>query len=718
MYRYAVALSAALLLTFVWSSDAFGDAHGGETETEAVETEETTLEEVIVKDERLSSIALKTPLSFLETPLSVGVVSSALLETQSAVGLGDALKNVSGAQAQGGFGVFETFIIRGFESLSSGLVMTDGSPEPEVGFYDLYNIERVEVLKGPGAFLYGGNALSGTVNLARKKPTGDTFARFRFGYGQFNAIRAAGDFGWGGKEAQSPVSVRLNTMWEQSDRYRDDKESNAVAANPSFLYQLNESTTIGADMEISIVERKSDAGIPLLPDIMLGQGTSQSPNVLPDVPRTTSYQSEDDLSEQTTLRAQVNLETEINDRLTLRDKVYFTDFTWDSAGTLFAGFGMDRGPSLIDAHRIVTALDDAQTVIGNQLEALLSVKTGPVPHQFLIGLDTARWTDEFTIGVSALSPIGVYDFVAVPMDPIPLPNQSLGADATSLILAPYVVDRLHLTRDIQVFLGARFDSISYEDPVTDTERSYSQLSPLAGAVYSLGEGGSVYASFSQSFAPPSARVAGEIEAETATQAEVGTKHLLMDGKAQVSLALFRMEKDIRLPDDSGVLSQTGTQLSQGAEIDIDAELAPGWTASAAYAFTDAEYTELIRTLPIPMPDGSFVPTEIDFAGNVPQFAPTHLLSLWTEKMLMDGFGVSAGWRYVGAQFIAPDNAYEMDGYSLLDASAFYEYEGFRVRLSGKNLTDTEYEMWGFGGLSLIPGNPRETLLSVEWGYGG
>ena len=716
MYRYAVAISAALLLTFVWSSGALGDAHGGEVEKEAGEIEETTLEEVVVTDERISSIALKTPLSFLETPLSVGVVSSGLLETQSAVGLGDALKNVSGAQAQGGFGVFETFIIRGFDSLSSSLVMMDGSPEPEVGFYDLYNIERVEVLKGPGAFLYGGNALSGTVNLARKKPTGDTFARFRFGYGQFNAARATADFGWGG--AESPVSFRLNTMWEQSERYRDDKESSALAANPSILYELDESTKIGAELEYSVVERKSDAGIPLLPDIMLGQGSSQSPNVLPDVPRTSSYQSDADMSEQTTLRAQVNVEMEMNDRFTLRDKLYFTDFKWDSAGSLFAGLGMDRGVGIIDAYRVLTELDDAQVVIGNQLEVLLSVKTGPIPHEFLIGLETARWTDQFTIDVSAISPVGVYDFATFPIDPIPQPGQSSAADASSLILAPYVVDRLNLTQNIQILLGARFDSISYEDPITETERSYSKLSPLAGAVYSLSESGSVYGSFSQSFAPPSARVVGEPEAEMGEQAEIGTKHLLMDGKAQISLALFRMEKDIRLPDGSGVLSQTGTQLSQGAEIDIAAELMPGWAASVVYAFTDAEYTELIRTLPFPMPDGSIVPTDIDHAGKAPQFAPSHLLHLWTEKRLENGLGVSAGWRYVGAQFIAPDNAYEMDGYSLLDASAFYEYEGFRVRLTGKNLTDTEYEMWGFGALSLIPGNPREAFLSLEWNYGG
>ena len=708
-------MSALAVLALLWTAPALqADQHGAEEEETA--SSDIALEKLVVTDASQSSIAFKTPLSFLDNPLSVGVVTSGMLESQSALTLGDALQNVSGAQAQSGFGVFETFIIRGFESLSSGLVLTDGSPEPEVGLYDLYNIERVEVLKGPGAFLYGGNALSGTINLARKKPLDQTFARVNVGYGQFNTPRASADLGW--SQPESPMRFRVNAMWESSDGYRDDKESSALAVNPTVEWALDSTSKLGAELEFSLVERKSDAGLPLLPDVMLGISDSQALNNLPpDVPRTTSYQSEHDMSEQTTIRAQANYEKRFGEGFILRDKVYFTNFQWDSAGTLFGRLGAPR-ETTIDAYRILTELDDAQIVVGNQLEALLSLKTGPAQHEWLLGLETARWTDEFTIDVSGLSTIGVFDFVEFPIEPVPLPEQSSAADAASLIIAPYAVDRVALTSDLQLFLGARFDLISYSDALSDTDRSYSQLSPMGGLVYALSDNASVYASGGQSFAPPSARVVGEPEPETAWQGEAGVKTLLADGRAQLSAAAFLMEKDITLPDDSGALSQTGTQRSQGAEIDLAAALVEGWQAHIAYAFTDAEYTELARVLPYPQPDGTVVPTEIDFAGNIPQFAPTHLLNIWTEARLDNGLALSAGWRLVGSQFIAPDNAYEMDAYSLLNASVSYTYDAFRVRLSGKNLADVEYETWGFGGLSLIPGNPREALLSLEWNYGG
>ena len=140
-----------------------------------------TLEEIVVTDRRFelpttSSVATKIPLPLERTPLSVGVVTELQLKRQDAVVLGDALKNISGVNVHTGFGAHDFLVIRGFDSLSSGLVLTDGVQEPEVSFYNTYNLERVEVLKGPGAFVYGGNPLSGAVNLVRKRPLRGRFA--------------------------------------------------------------------------------------------------------------------------------------------------------------------------------------------------------------------------------------------------------------------------------------------------------------------------------------------------------------------------------------------------------------------------------------------------------------------------------------------------------------------------------------------------------------
>src|SRR5688500_14495514 len=104
-----------------------------------------------------SSVATKIEIPLRLTPASVSAVTRALAQEQGAVTVGDALRNASGINVQSNFGQHDFFVIRGFDSLQGGLVLTDGLAEPEATFYHLYNVERVEVLKGPGGFLYGSN---------------------------------------------------------------------------------------------------------------------------------------------------------------------------------------------------------------------------------------------------------------------------------------------------------------------------------------------------------------------------------------------------------------------------------------------------------------------------------------------------------------------------------------------------------------------------------
>ncbi len=138
----------------------------------------------------------KIPTPLQSTPASVSVVPRFVIESQDANILGEALQNVSGVNVGTGFGVFDFFVIRGFDSLDTSLVMTDGAFEPESTFYNLYNIDRVEVLKGPIAFLYGGNPLSGTVTWSVKSPAPAT-------------LPTSGS----GSDRSGPIKVRPISMW-------------------------------------------------------------------------------------------------------------------------------------------------------------------------------------------------------------------------------------------------------------------------------------------------------------------------------------------------------------------------------------------------------------------------------------------------------------------------------------------------------------------------
>src|SRR5262245_56522079 len=186
---------------------------------------------------------LRLPSTPQETPASVSVIPEALTDTQDARMLGDALKNASGVNVAPGFGVFDFFVIRGFDSLSSGLVLVDGAPEPESTFYPLYNVRQVEALKGPGSFLYGANASAGAVQLVRKQPQSRTFADAGLSYGSFGTLDATLDAN--AASADGKLAFRLDGLYRESDGYRDDKESRQYAVNPSLAWRPNANTRVG-----------------------------------------------------------------------------------------------------------------------------------------------------------------------------------------------------------------------------------------------------------------------------------------------------------------------------------------------------------------------------------------------------------------------------------------------------------------------------------------
>ena len=652
-------------------------------------------EEIVVTGSRekvptMSTVATRMPVPIRLTPASVGVVNEGLFEHQSGVVLGDALRNVSGVNVQTVFGVTDFFVIRGFDSLSSGLVLTDGAAEPEATFYHLYNLERVEVLKGPGAFLYGGNPLSGSVNLSRKQPIFKHVFQATVSCGPYHTLRWTADAGWANLDRG--VALRFNAVQQVSDSYRDDKDSGIWAVNPAVTWR-NEKTTVTANFEIVTSDYKSDSGLP----VVGGR--------LPDVPRTRSYQSPFDVSDQEIYRARMHVQSRLSRQVTVRNELYYTDFSWLSQGTLFSGvYPNARGG--LDLIRSLLILDDRQRVLGNQFEVMLSFSTGMVTHTLLTGLDLRRWKDVFTLDVALLPGIDLFNPVETAVQPLsPLPGQSQGADSKSLVVAPYVVDRIAFSESLQAFLGGRYDRIDYDDPMTSTSRHYNKLSPMAGLVFSPTQDLSFYANSGTAFAPPSSRVVGARKAEESAQFEAGAKVYLRDNRLHASLAFYHLKKDnVGIPDATGVTKQDGDQRSRGVELEVMAHPVRNWHTFLSYAFSNAELTRFSEMVPVPTQTG-ITYQYVDRSGNAPAFSPRHILNVWTAVGFDSGFEFGVGARYVTSQFIAEENRFRIRDVLTFDASASYAYKKVKFQVNVRNLTDRKYETRGFGSASVIPANP-------------
>ncbi|NIR50191.1 TonB-dependent siderophore receptor [candidate division KSB1 bacterium] len=659
-----------------------------------------------MKIPEVNSVAVKMPISIQSTPASVGIVTQALFENQDGIVLSDALKNVSGVNVQSGFGVHDFFLIRGFDSLTSGLVLTDGAAEPEVSFYNLYNINRIEVLKGPSAFLYGGNPLSGAVNLNRKQPVYTNFMNASGSYGDFQTFRGTVDAGF--VIPNSNVAFRLNGLWQDSENYRDDKDNNSYAINPAVSWQLSEKGSLTANFEFVKSEFNPDSGLPLR---SVGEESIQ----IPDVPRTQSYQSPYDNSDQELYRFRLDYRQVINESFTLRDKVYFTELDWQTNGTLLGE--AKENQSSFSVPRILQLLDDDQKFLGNQLEAIFSFNTGAVGHNLLTGFEIARNTDDFDLRTTNLDTVDLFapqiPEQGPPLESVPKLPFAI-ADARSLIFAPYLVNQTMFSDKFKLFYGARFDVIDYDDERTDflqfenripifddseTERNYQQLNPMFGAVLSPTQRLSFYINAGQSFAPPSTLVSGDRQPEESTQFEVGTKTNLLDGKLTSTLAFYHLEKEnIGIPDETGIIRESGDQRSRGFEFELNARPATGWYTFFTYAFTDAELTEFRAFNNTGGID--------DHSGNNPPFAPEHILSLWTTREFKNGFGIGGGVRYVSSQFVSPNNQFEIDDYLTFDAVVSYSFRNLKWSINVKNITDQDYETRsGQGSNSVIPANP-------------
>lgn len=658
-----------------------------------------------------STVATKLPLALIETPASVSVVPEALFDEQLARTVGDALENVSGVNVQPGQGaVFDFFTVRGFDSVSSALILTDGAPEPESTFYHLYNVDRVEVLKGPSAFLYGPGPLGGTLNLVRKQPLpGNGFFRVGAQAGSWDTYETRLDANL--SDDDGTLSFRANAFGLDTEGYRDGRGGRSFAVFPSVAWRPADSAALTVSWEHIDNDNDPDTGLPLVFELQ-----TNALSGVADLPRRRSYQSPLDLSEQEIDRLQGDFEKVLAGNLILRDKLYYRRFDWFSRTTALAGAFPDFGGGIplpgqpvvitFDVQRAFLTLDDRQEFLGNQLELLWEVETGSVTHELLFGLETARLADEFTFATGLLPAVDLFDPVETVDsldDVIDIGIPTRRSDATTDLTSPYVADQIRLGDRVQLLVGARFDVAEFEEEIGGTRRDDEELSPFAGLVVAPVPGLSLYANYGESFVPPStfAQVQDQVPEES-RQVELGLKKSFLRGRGQVTVAVYDLEREnLLIPDATGVLRQSGDLETRGAELELRFDPSTRWTVWASYAYTDGELTEFTEVVIVPTPQGP-VPVVLDRSGNDLAFVPEHLANVWATRRLAAGFSVAGGVRWVDEQFVDEDNVFSLDDYLTVDLAAFWDRGPWRLRLNLDNVTGEEYLTRGFNGTSVIP----------------
>lgn len=645
-----------------------------------------------------ATTATKTDTPLKDIPASIQVVPKEVLADQGAYSLDGVLKNVSGMATAGGtnYGFFNRYTIRGLnqEFLRDGF--SDG---PQVNGYarTLTDVERVEVLKGPGSALYGSGAPGGTVNLISKQPLEESLYSFYASGGSFGTHREVGDL-------TGPITggwlYRFIGAQYHTNGFR--KQANTTTEIlPMLTWRPNPWHQLTLDFDYR--------NIRVVPD---PYGIQFRGGSILDVPRHTKYSTPFDHVDQEVFRGALHYEWRFSDNFMVRNN--FTLLQRDLF-LLRNSFGsIAAGSTAMTGRRLRRQTDDARDY-QYQLEPVWSVRTGSIKHELLLGFEYLNQFNAFKRVEANLPNIDdvFHPVIRDTKQGLVFNIRSFDGHIQAKQFGLYAQDFIEFSDQWKARLGLRwneFDTGDLNRDATPSRRSRSddKTGGQAGLVYQPVPATSFYAGASRghltNFTSESSGAARP--PETATQWEVGNKTTFLDGRISLNLAFFHVTRENFLVNISGQQVPVGEQRTRGIELDLASEPLPGWKLYGNYAFHDAELVKL-------------APADRANEGNRPTGVPRPSAAFWTTYEFQDGlvrgFGFGGGVTFKGKTFQNNENTNRIPSYTVGDLVAFYRRGPYQIQLNLNNVADTTYFRGGANS-GAQPGEPFSVLATLQFRY--
>jgi catecholate siderophore receptor len=658
--------------------------------------------------------ATKSDMALKDVPQTINVISAAVIRDLHATSLQDVLKTVPGVGLSTGDGQRDQVFIRGFTAIGDQFV--DGFRDDALYFRDLSNIERLEVVKGPAAVLYGRGSSGGLVNRVTKKP-GLDINELSLSLSDHAGRRGEIDFG----RAGDTVAWRLTGAREKADSYRSQQSLDRTTLAPSMTVRLAADTKLLLQADYLEDRRLTDFGIPSY------QGRPVN------VDRATYYGAANaglaDYSQSRVVSTAATLTHAFSSSLSLRNGLRYYHYDLNRNNTNISGNVNEVAGTMALGH---AKLDRAEHGWSNQTELTQKLATGPVRHELLYGVEFGQQgKDSFSnAAVVVATNVSIFNPVLPVVDPARLGART-DTFGTYKTRAAYLQDAMVLSEQWKALLGVRYDAFRQQSRIAnaagvttaDLARTDNAWSPRAGIVWQPDALQSYYASWSRSFQPSGESFAlaannAELAPEITRNAEVGGKYDLWDGRANATVSLYRLERDnIKVTDPlTNRVVPVGKQRSDGLELTFNADLDKAWRLLAGYAYTDASIIESVavdRSVNLP---GSTVAASIPMLGKRATLTARHSGNLWLTRDLGHGLRAGAGVNAVGSRFANPGNTVTLPGYVTADAMLAYTAKHYEAQLNLTNLGDTHYIVSGHGtspNLSL-PGAGRGVALTLRY----
>jgi catecholate siderophore receptor len=649
-----------------------------------------------------------------DTPQTLTVVPRQVMEEQNATTLRDVLRNVTGISIQageGGGGVpGDNLSIRGFNSTND--IFVDGVRDFGAYSRDPYNLDRVEVSKGPASLFSGHGSTGGAVNLVTKAPSLETANAGAISAGSAHYGRATVDLNQ--PLAGIPnAALRINAMWTAADTPgRDAVESQRWGLAPSLAFGLGTPTRLSLSYSRLDQDNLPDYGIPWVPatNVALRQHANQPAPVDFD----TFYGlTGRDYEKTSTGLATATLDHDFNDVLSLRSLLRHGASQRDSVITA-PRFLNDQSTAI---RRELQSRDLTNGIIAQQNNLTARFATGQVSHAVAAGTEVSRETGRNYLRSGPDAPTtNVFD--PHPDDPYAGPITRTGArtESTAETAALYASDTVKLSERWELTGGLRFDrfdvdykSVAVGGAVTPFRHTDEMLSWRAGVVHKPAPDGSVYLSAGTSFNPGAEGTTGialtastaDLDPEKSRGYEAGTKWDFFGARLSMNAAVFETVKtNARTPgvnpgDPPTVLK--GEQRIRGLELGLTGNLNSRWSTFFGYTWLNSEILK----------SNTAAERGSDLANS-----PEHSASLWTTYRLARGFELGGGVQYIGDRLNSATTQRLAPAYTLVDATAAYQVnQRLTLRLNVNNLTDERY-IDRVGGGHFIPGAGRSVALTT------
>ncbi|OAI02809.1 TonB-dependent receptor [Methylomonas methanica] len=655
-----------------------------------------------------SSTATKTDTPIMQTPMSIKVVPQQVLKDQQVISIDQALRNVSGVI--GGSDANREFFVRGFSTYN---YYRDGFPFISNWFHteDLANIDRVEVLKGPGSILYGRAEPGGIINFVTKQPLDTPYYSVRQQFGSYSHYRTDID-ATGPLTENKDLAYRVNFAYQANDSITEFSGGERVFAAPMLRWRISDKTTSTVKLEYSDIKTNATNPLLLNPD-----GSQQG--------FTTRRQNLNDpwgYTEDEYLMFSMNTEHDFNDNWRLRHR-FNASFMQETIRNITASGAVD--PLTGDVGRFFFQQNadgrDYMNNFYNSLELTGKFQTGAVKHTLVIGGDYQRTDARATMGpVFGLGGSNIYNPAHLAEIPaIPSYNTFRYEQPW---FGVYAQDQAELPYHIHILGGLRYD---YAETSGDTHYAVfggskskdllvneDKVSPRAGVLWHPLRELSLYGSYTENFGAANSYKDNGIALppQTADQWETGIKTELFDGHFTGSLTYYDLKKqNLPMQPCQGCPSQAiGEAETRGLELDISGEVWPGLKLIGAYSY---------------MP---FAQTIKDSVGsdkigkrlhNVPENSGNLWLTYDFQQSELQGLKVGAGIQAVGRRYIGYSEAIKTPGYATLNlmVSQMWKVGQTHVtaQLNADNLLDKTYlggvYAYGMG----LYGMPRTFVGSIK-----